>query len=87
LARDRNYSVRLSVLGYMQRGGNPTATSRLLGALFGEEALRAAQDDREQAWLVASVDGKLVHRPLVDALKPKDGPDMRMFDLVSRLAV
>ncbi|MDP7975420.1 MAG: ATP-dependent 6-phosphofructokinase [Thermoprotei archaeon] len=87
LARDRNYSVRLSVLGYMQRGGNPTATSRLLGALFGEEALHAAEDDREQAWLVASVDGKVVHRPLVDALKPKDGPDMRMFDLVSRLAV
>jgi len=31
--------VRLSVLGYAQRGGNPTARSRLLAALFSDNAV------------------------------------------------
>jgi 6-phosphofructokinase 1 len=31
--------VRLSILGYAQRGGNPTARSRLLAALFADKAI------------------------------------------------
>jgi 6-phosphofructokinase 1 len=31
--------VRISVLGYAQRGGSPTARSRLLASLFGEKAV------------------------------------------------
>ena len=31
--------VRLSILGYAQRGGSPTARSRLLASLFAERAV------------------------------------------------
>ena len=31
--------VRLSILGYAQRGGSPTARSRLLASLFAEKAV------------------------------------------------
>ena len=31
--------VRLTILGYVQRGGSPTARSRLLASLFAEKAV------------------------------------------------
>ena len=31
--------VRLSIIGYAQRGGSPTARSRLLASLFAEKAV------------------------------------------------
>jgi 6-phosphofructokinase 1 len=34
-----NSEVRLSILGYAQRGGSPTARSRLLASLFAEKAV------------------------------------------------
>mgnify|MGYP000324197402 FL=1 len=36
--------VRVSVLGYVQRGGNPTARSRLLAALFSQKAIELLLD-------------------------------------------
>ena len=39
IQRNTHSEVRLSVLGYAQRGGNPTARSRLLASLFGNEAV------------------------------------------------
>ncbi|MGQ9641914.1 MAG: 6-phosphofructokinase [Candidatus Bathycorpusculaceae bacterium] len=37
--------VRLSVLGYAQRGGSPTARSRLLASLFSEKAVGLLSED------------------------------------------
>ncbi len=39
IQRNVNTEVRLSVLGYVQRGGSPTARSRLLANLFAEKAI------------------------------------------------
>lgn len=39
IQRNTHSEVRLSVLGYAQRGGNPTARSRLLASLFANEAV------------------------------------------------
>jgi 6-phosphofructokinase 1 len=38
--------VRLSVLGYAQRGGSPTARSRLLASLFAEKAVELLSEER-----------------------------------------
>jgi len=38
--------VRLSVLGYAQRGGSPTARSRLLASLFADEAVNLLSKER-----------------------------------------
>jgi len=40
IARRTGYDVRLSILGYIQRGGSPTAFSRYLASVFGYEAVR-----------------------------------------------
>ncbi|PVX24810.1 MAG: ATP-dependent 6-phosphofructokinase, partial [Candidatus Bathyarchaeum sp.] len=39
--------VRLSVMGYAQRGGNPTARSRLLANLFGAKAVELLMNKNE----------------------------------------
>jgi 6-phosphofructokinase 1 len=39
IQRNTHSEVRLSVLGYAQRGGNPTARSRLLASIFADEAV------------------------------------------------
>jgi len=39
IQRNTKAEVRLSIIGYAQRGGSPTARSRLLASLFAEEAV------------------------------------------------
>ncbi len=39
IEENANVEVRLSILGYAQRGGSPTARSRLLASLFAEKAV------------------------------------------------
>ncbi len=39
IQRQTKFEVRLSILGYSQRGGSPTARSRLLASLFAERAV------------------------------------------------
>ena len=40
IQRNTNAEVRLSIIGYAQRGGNPTARSRLLASLFANKAIQ-----------------------------------------------
>ena len=44
IEKEAGVEVRLSVTGYAQRGGNPTARSRLLANLFGNKAVQLATE-------------------------------------------
>jgi 6-phosphofructokinase 1 len=44
LARRTGYETRLTVLGYIQRGGPPTASDRLLATRCGVAAIEAVHD-------------------------------------------
>lgn len=44
IRRNVGTEVRVSVLGYVQRGGSPTARSRLLAALFSQKAIELLLD-------------------------------------------
>jgi 6-phosphofructokinase 1 len=50
--------VRLSVMGYAQRGGNPTARSRLLANLFGNKAVELLRNEQGNR-MVALQEGKV----------------------------
>jgi 6-phosphofructokinase 1 len=41
IAKETGYEVRLTVLGYIQRGGTPTARSRVLACQFGNKAIES----------------------------------------------
>lgn len=47
IQRNTKAEVRLSIIGYAQRGGNPTARSRLLASLFAEKAVQMLSDEND----------------------------------------
>ncbi len=46
IQKEAGVEVRLSVTGYAQRGGNPTARSRLLANLFGDKAIQLLRNQK-----------------------------------------
>ena len=77
--------VRLSILGYAQRGGNPTARSRLLASLFAEKAvelLSKAQGDR----IVGLQKGRITSVDLEESCKTEKPLDLNLLKLANTLA-
>jgi 6-phosphofructokinase 1 len=77
--------VRLSVTGYAQRGGNPTARSRLLANLFGNKAvelLRNGQGNR----MVGLEEGKVTSTDLKEVCSNEKQLDLTLMKLAQTLA-
>jgi len=79
------YEVRLSVLGYIQRGGNPTARSRLLAELFGDKAVELLLEG-ERNRLVGLQDGRIVSEDLEHSVRSAKNLDMKLLHLAKELA-
>lgn len=62
------YDVRVSVLGHMQRGGNPSCFDRVLASRMGVKAVEALLDDKTN-YMVGIRDTKLVLVPIKEAIK------------------
>ncbi|MER3318234.1 MAG: 6-phosphofructokinase [Allomuricauda sp.] len=62
------YDVRVSVLGHMQRGGNPTCFDRVLASRMGVKAVESILEGKSNL-MVGIRDTKLVLTPLADAIK------------------
>ncbi len=68
------FETRVVVLGYLQRGGSPTAADRVLASRFGVAAAEAAADG-EWGTMVALQGGRIVRVPLGEAVAgPKTVP-------------
>jgi 6-phosphofructokinase 1 len=65
-----NYDTRATVLGHVQRGGNPSAFDRLLGCRMGAEAVLALMEmTPESEPCVVSIDGnQMVRVPLMECV-------------------
>ncbi len=59
--------VRTMVLGYLQRGGSPSAFDRLLATRFGVQAVRLIAEDR-LGQMVALADDRIVAVPLAEVV-------------------
>ncbi len=62
------YDVRVSVLGHMQRGGNPTCFDRVLASRMGVKAVESILEGKSNL-MVGIIDTKLVLTPLAEAIK------------------
>ncbi|MCR9228315.1 MAG: 6-phosphofructokinase [Flavobacteriaceae bacterium] len=62
------YDVRVSVLGHMQRGGNPTCFDRVLASRMGVKAVESLLEGKTNL-MVGIRDTKLVLTPLAEAIK------------------
>ena len=77
--------VRLSILGYAQRGGSPTTRSRLLASLFAEKAVDLiCQGQGNMA--VGLRNGAIVGYELEKAARDWKPIDLRLLDLADTLA-
>jgi len=78
-----DYECRATVLGYIQRGGNPTPEDRLLASRMGEYAIRLFEEGISDC-AVGIINNKLTHTPFEEALKMKKSSD-DLFRLVERI--
>jgi 6-phosphofructokinase 1 len=66
---DLGFEVRTSVLGYIQRGGSPSAFDRILATRLGAGSVEALAEG-ESGIMVGYVNGKVARTPLPEVLKP-----------------
>ena len=64
------YETRVAVLGYIQRGGSPTAQDRILAARLGSFAVEVLKDGQSDK-CVCMKDNRLSTIPLETAIQPK----------------
>ena len=79
------YDVRVSVLGHMQRGGNPTCFDRVLASRMGVKAVESLLEGKSNL-MVGIRDTKLVLTPLADAIKAHTEVDeelIRVSDIMT----
>ncbi len=82
----KEYSIRVTVLGHIQRGGSPTAFDRVVASRLGVAAVDALLDD-QQSIMIGLVNNDIVHIPFNKAIKNKKKIKSQLYDLVDILSI
>lgn len=85
IEKEAGVEVRLSVTGYAQRGGNPTARSRLLANLFGDKAIQLLQK-QESNIMTCLKNGKVSRVNLQRVCMGEKKLDLNLMKLAQTLA-
>ena len=82
----RDYDVRVSVLGHIQRGGTPSAYDRVSASKLGFAAIEALMDDQKSV-MVGFHHSELVLVPFRKVIKLKKKVDPEQMQMVEILSV
>jgi 6-phosphofructokinase 1 len=85
IEKNTGAEVRLSILGYAQRGGNPTARSRLLASLFADKAVELLSEGQGSR-IVGLKDGRITSIELKKSCTTKKTLDLNLLKLARVLA-
>jgi len=77
--------TRISVLGYIQRGGNPSARSRLLASLFANKAIELLLNEQENR-IVGIHDGAITSIDIETSCKTEKPLELDLINLASILS-
>jgi len=77
-------SIRVSILGHIQRGGTPTSFDRILASRLGLSGLEALLDG-EKCVMAGIIKGELIYTPFKDAISKKKPIDEEVTRMVSIL--
>lgn len=84
--KDRaGYETRVQVLGYIQRGGSPTATDRILGSRLGKAAVENLLKGKRGLY-VGIEKGEIVTHPFPYVWEVKKEIDLSLYELSQILA-
>jgi 6-phosphofructokinase len=81
----KNYDVRVTVLGHIQRGGSPSAYDRVTASLFGHAAVEALLDD-QQSIMIGMVNGEISHCTFNKSVKMHKMVDMEKMAIAEILS-
>jgi len=85
IRKETEYEVRLTILGYIQRGGPPTARSRILANQFGAYAVELLLNGAEKR-MVGIKGRKIISVNLDYSWKQRRELDMRLYRLAEILS-
>ena len=80
------YDVRVCILGYLQRGGTPTAYDRILASRLGVAAIEALQEGQGNI-MVGIKDDKVVYVPITRAVKLNKPIDKELINVLGVLSI
>ncbi|BEP29744.1 6-phosphofructokinase [Helicovermis profundi] len=78
--------VRVSVIGYLQRGGSPTAFDRILASKFGSKAVELLIEGKKSRALGTN-GNKVFDMDITEAITMKKEMDHCMYDLADMLSI
>lgn len=79
------FDIRISILGHIQRGGNPTCMERVNASLIGYYAVQALQKNHTNQ-MVGIVNKKVCYTPFEDAVKHIDELNPEMLHILDILS-
>ena len=85
IQRNTKADVRLSIIGYAQRGGSPTARSRLLASLFAEKAVDVLLNEDDNK-MVGLQNGRIGSLDLQRSCETEKVLDPNLLNLATALA-
>jgi 6-phosphofructokinase 1 len=81
-----DYDVRVTVLGHIQRGGNPTCMDRVLASRLGVAAVEGLLDNHSNV-MAGSRSNKIVYTPIEEAIKKHNEIDKELIKVAKILAI
>lgn len=79
------YDIRVTILGHIQRGGNPTCMDRVLASRLGVSAVEALLNN-QSAIMVGQVNKRIVFTPLEHAIKHQVEMNAEMMHIAEILS-
>ncbi len=86
ISKKTGSDVRVSIIGYLQRGGTPTPNDRILGSRFGAHAVQLLLDGK-QGRAVGIRGNEMMDMDITEALNMKKDLDSNMYELARILAI
>jgi len=77
--------VRVAILGYIQRGGAPSAHDRILASKLGYTAVIGLLEDKSGC-MVGEIKDKIVYTPLQDTYTKKKKIDKNIYTIIKILS-
>lgn len=82
----QEYSVRVSILGHIQRGGTPSAYDRVSASRLGYEAVQALVDDQKSV-MIGFHNNEIAHVPFSKVIKLKKNVDPQSLEMAEILSI
>lgn len=80
------YEVRVSILGYLQRGGKPTAYDRILASRLGVASINALKEGQRNI-MIGVKDEQIVYVPIARAVKIDKPIDRELINVLTVLSI